>query len=149
MEKLTIYCDGGCRNNQQENNVGGWGILMQYAGQEKEFYGGARNTTNNVMELNSCIKALENVYDKNVPIEIITDSQYVVQGMNLWIANWIKKSWRNANNKPVANKELWLQLNALRNQFADITFIHCAGHSDNAGNNRADKLANMAMDKLQ
>ena len=149
MEKLLIYCDGGCRGNQDKNNIGGWGVLLKHGELEKTLYGGVLNTTNNKMELLACIKGLEAIKNKGAAsTQVISDSQYLIKGMNEWIDGWKRKGWRNSQKKPVENKELWLRIDELRSQFRDIEFIHCKGHADNEGNNRADELANLAMDEL-
>lgn len=146
-KKIIIHCDGGCRGNQSKVNVGGWGAVMQYGEHSKEIYGHAQNTTNNIMELSSCIMALECIKDRSVPVEVTMDSQYVIQGINVWVEGWVKHGWKTSQKKPVENRELWEQLHRLKHQFEDITFLKCKGHADNAGNNRADELANLAMDQ--
>ncbi len=149
MNKIEAYCDGGCRNNQGISNIGGWGVLLQYNGHQKELRGGATNTTNNIMELTSCIKALQAIKKLHIPIEIISDSAYVVNAFNRgWIASWKANGWLNSKKEPVKNKELWLQLIELVESFEQIVFIKVKGHSNNQGNIRADQLANMAMDEL-
>jgi ribonuclease HI len=149
MEKIYIYADGGCRGNGKETNVGGYGVYINYKGNEKELRGATRNTTNNIMELTSALEGLKALKTKEIPIEVIMDSQYVIDGINSWIHNWIKKGWRNSQKKPVENKELWQQLWNLKNQFKDITFTKCQGHADNEGNNKADELANQAMGEIE
>jgi ribonuclease HI len=147
---IQIYADGGCRNNQSKENIGGYGVVLNLnLGQiVKELKGATRNTTNNIMELTSCIKGLEAIKDKNIKTEVIMDSQYVITGMNQWVDNWIKKGWRKADKKPVENQELWQRLVRLKNEFRAISFVKCEGHADNVGNIRADALANEAMDEL-
>jgi len=140
--KVQIWADGGCRGNGQVDNVGGWGAVLKYDDAVKEIKGGDKNTTNNVMELSSVINALRSLKRFDLPIEVTMDSQYVVKGVNEWSPGWIKKNW-----KGVKNPVLWKQLLNLIRKFGDIKFIQCAGHADNAGNNRADALANMAMDE--
>jgi len=115
----------------------------------KELKGWAVNTTNNVMELTGCIEGLRAVKNKDVPTRVYLDSAYVLGGVTEWIANWQMNGWKNANKKPVANKELWLELVALRDEFSDIQFIKVKGHADNEGNNKADALVNEAMDGLE
>ena len=85
MGKIVIYADGGCRGNQHEVNVGGWGAVLKFKDLTKEVYGGVKNTTNNIMELTACIEALKRVKTKDTPIEIYCDSAYVVNGMNGYI----------------------------------------------------------------
>jgi len=149
MNVIHIYCDGGCRGNGKEINIGGFGIVLKYKDQIKEIYGSTRNTTNNIMELTSCIEALKIITDQTIPVEVIMDSQYVVKGMNEWIDNWIKRGWKTSQKKPVENKALWQELLNLKNEFKDIIFTHCKGHADNEGNIRADELANIAMDEVK
>ena len=149
MNKIEAYCDGGCRNNQANSNVGGWGVLLQYQGHVKELRGGDVNTTNNIMELTSCIKALEAIKKKSIPVSIFSDSAYVVNAFNQgWITNWKKNGWLNSKKEPVKNKEYWFKLLDLIENFSEVEFIKVKGHSTNAGNNRADELANIAMDEV-
>jgi ribonuclease HI len=147
---IQVFCDGGCRNNQSKENIGGWGVVLNLNLGEKvkEIKGSERNTTNNIMEITSCIKALEAIKCKDIMTEVIMDSQYVITGINEWVDGWIKKGWRKSDKKPVENKELWQRLVQLKNEFRNISFKKCVGHSDNEGNNRADALANEAMDEL-
>ncbi|AJA41453.1 Rnase H [Geobacillus virus E3] len=149
MDKIIIYCDGACSGNQFEENVGGWGVILKYKDKQKELYGGARNTTNNIMELTAAIKALESIKTTDIPIEIYMDSAYVVNGMNEWIYGWIKKGWKKSNKKPVENKELWMKLNELRNKQSSVKFIKVQGHSGIELNELADMLANKGMDELR
>ncbi|MDO4498434.1 MAG: ribonuclease HI [Coriobacteriaceae bacterium] len=146
MTRLEIYCDGGCRGNQAEKNVGGWGAYLVWGEHEKELFGGERNTTNNKMELMGAIEGLRAIKNKNVPVDVYVDSAYVLNGITQWIFGWMKKGWVNSKKEPVANKELWQELLVQKNMFPDITFHKVKGHSTNAGNNKADELANRAMD---
>lgn len=149
MDKIIIYCDGACSGNQFEENVSGWGVVLKYKDKQKELYGEARNTTNNIMELTAAIKALESIKTTDIPIEIYMDSAYVVNGMNEWIYGWIKKGWKKSNKKPVENKELWMKLNELRNKQSSVKFIKVQGHSGIELNELADMLANKGMDELR
>jgi ribonuclease HI len=146
--RIELYCDGGCRGNQQRTNIGGWGVLLVYGKHEKELYGSARNTTNNIMELTAAIEGLRAIKKKDVGTDVYVDSSYVLNGITSWIHGWVKKGWKNSAGKPVANKDLWLALLEEKEKFSDITFNKVKGHSDNAGNNRADALVNRAMDEL-
>lgn len=149
MDNIIIYCDGGCRGNQNIENVGGWGAVLQYKGKHKEIRGGEKNTTNNIMELTAAIKALESLKTFHIPVEVHVDSAYVVNGMNDWVKGWIAKGWRKSNKKPVENKELWIKLKELADKQTKINFIKVAGHSGVELNELADQLANKAMDELQ
>jgi ribonuclease HI len=145
-EKITIYCDGACRNNQIRNNVGAWACLLRYKGKTKEFSGIVQNTTNNQTELLSAITALSKITNKKIPVEVISDSQYVILGVNEWSKKWIENDWVNSKNKLVENKGLWVWLLDLVAQFESITFKKCNGHSNNKDNERVDELCNIAMD---
>jgi len=149
VDKVYLYCDGGCRGNQEKNNVGGWGVLLQYKEHEKELYGGAINTTNNKMELTSVIEGLKAIKNKKIPVVVVMDSQYVIKGITEWVRNWVKNNWRTIQKKPVENKELWQELLDLKSQFANIEFQQVRGHAGHPGNERADKLANKAMDEIE
>lgn len=149
MDKIIVYCDGACSGNQFDTNIGGWGAVLQYKDKVKEICGGERNTTNNIMELTATIKSLESIKTTNIPVQMYIDSAYVVNGMNEWIAGWIKKGWRKSNKKPVENKELWIQLNELRNKQSSVELIKVKGHNGVELNELADALANKGMDQLR
>ena len=147
--RVEMYCDGGCRGNQQRTNVGGWGVLLVWGQHERELYGGERDTTNNKMELTAAIEGLRAIHNKQVGVDVYTDSSYVHNGITSWVSGWIAKGWVNSKREPVANKELWLELLRERDQFPDLQFHKVKGHADNEGNNRADELANIAMDEIE
>lgn len=149
MTRLEIYTDGGCRGNQVDVNVGGWGALLIWGEHRLELKGGEPNTTNNKMELTGAIEALRAVKNTDVPVDVYVDSAYVLNGITQWIYGWIKKDWKNSKKEPVANKELWLELYAQKKRFSDISFHKVKGHSTNDGNNKADELANLAMDEVE
>jgi ribonuclease HI len=138
---LEIYTDGACRGNP---GVGGWGAILKYDNKIKEIKGFSKETTNNIMELSAVIKSLKEL---NRPCNIIitTDSNYVKDGITKWIHNWKKNGWKTANKKPVKNKELWLELDNLVMQHK-INWKWIKGHSGHPENERADQLANQAID---
>lgn len=138
-EKIIIYTDGGCRGNP---GIGGWGAYLSYKGSEKKISGFEKNTTNNRMELTAAIKALETL-KKNIPIDLYTDSKYVMHGITQWIKNWKKRDW-----KKVKNVDLWQKLDLL-NQKYKIKWHWVKGHSNVKGNEIADELVNIAMDTLE
>lgn len=141
---IKIYADGGCRGNP---GLGGWGVLLQCGSQEKELYGGEAHTTNNRMELTAVIRAVE-ALKRASKAEVHTDSQYVQKGITLWIHGWKKNGWQTASKQPVKNADLWQQLDALAKTH-QITWIWVKGHAGHVGNERADALANRAMDELK
>tara|TARA_B100000287_G_scaffold334462_1_gene319776 strand:- start:306 stop:737 length:432 start_codon:yes stop_codon:yes gene_type:complete len=137
---IYIYTDGACKGNP---GPGGWGALLQYNQHKKEINGFSLETTNNIMELTAVIEALS-IIKKTSDITIITDSNYVKDGITKWIDNWKNKGWKTANKKPVKNKELWEKLDSLRNNH-NITWEWVRGHAGNPGNEKADELANQAI----
>lgn len=141
-QKVVVYTDGGCRGNP---GPGGWGAVLQFGGHEKEIYGYDSDTTNNRMELMAAISALE-LLSRSCKIELTTDSQYVRKGIIEWMDGWKKRGWKTAAKKPVKNKDLWQRLDAAV-QSHNITWHWIKGHSGHAGNERADDLANRAMDE--
>ena len=142
--KVKIYTDGACRGNP---GPGGWGALLIYGDREKKIKGFSKNTTNNIMELTAVIESLKNL---NKPCELIitTDSKYVKNGITEWIHNWKKNGWRTAAKKEVKNKELWIELDSLI-QIHSITWDWVKGHSGHPENERADLLANVAIEELK
>ena len=138
---VHIFTDGACRGNP---GPGGWGAILKYNNQQKEINGFSVNTTNNIMELTAVIKALESL-NRKCEIQITTDSTYVKNGITTWINNWKKNSWKTANKKPVKNKELWLTLDKLVIEHT-IEWHWVRGHTGHPDNERADQLANEAID---
>ena len=141
-KKIYIYTDGACRGNP---GPGGWGAVLICEGYRKEINGAVPLTTNNIMELTAVINALELIKTPS-SIIITTDSTYVKNGITEWIHNWKIKGWRTANRKQVKNKELWERLDALTQKHT-ITWEWVRGHTGHFGNERADALANEALDK--
>jgi ribonuclease HI len=149
MSEIIIYCDGGCRGNAKENNIGGYGAVLSYKGHVKEIYAGERNTTNNIQELKGAINALKALKTTNLPVRVHCDSAYVVNGITSWVNGWKKKNWRKSDGKIVENLELWKELDSLTNMQSDIQFIKVKGHSGVELNELADQLANKAMDEVE
>ena len=146
--RAQIYCDGGCRGNQNDTNVGGWGAWLIWGETTRELWGGQPNTTNNVMELTAAIEGLR-ALTRDVPVDVYVDSAYVYNGITDWVHGWMRNGWRNSKKEPVANQQLWLDLIEQKQRFSDIAFHKVKGHADNDGNNHADTLANRAMDEVE
>jgi ribonuclease HI len=139
-EIVEIYTDGACKGNP---GVGGWGALLSYGGTTRELYGGEAQTTNNRMELTAVIRALE-ALKRRCSVRLHTDSQYVQQGISVWIHDWKKRGWRTADKKPVKNEDLWRRLEELAAGH-DVEWIWVEGHAGDPGNERADELANLGV----
>ncbi|APC97462.1 ribonuclease HI [Francisella frigiditurris] len=140
---VIAYTDGACKGNP---GVGGWGALLMYKGNVKELYGAEKETTNNRMELLAAINTLKTL-KRRCDITIYTDSKYLQNGILEWMPNWIKNNWKTKANKPVKNKDLWEELSNLVN-LHNVKWSWVKGHSGDAGNERADALANKAIEKL-
>lgn len=136
LQSVEIFCDGACSGNP---GPGGYGAILRCGKHEKEISGGARETTNNRMELSAAIEALR-LLTRPCRVTITTDSQYLVKGMTEWIAGWQRKEWRNSKKEPVVNRDLWEQL-------LELTRLHTVhwkwvrGHAGHAENERCDQLA--------
>ena len=133
---VLIYTDGACSGNP---GPGGWGAVIIANGKISEISGSESDTTNNRMELMAAIKALENVPTNN-KISLYTDSQYVKNGITKWISNWVKNGWKNSENKPVKNQDLWQKLLEVSGQ-RKISWHWVKGHDENEYNNLADSIA--------
>ena len=141
-ELIYIYTDGACRGNPGQ---GGWGALLKCGNYQKEIKGYAELTTNNIMELMAVIESLK-ILKKSSNIVVVTDSTYVKNGITEWIFNWKNKGWKTANKKPVKNQELWQELDQ-ESQKHQIKWEWIKGHSGHFGNEKADQLANEAIDQ--
>ncbi|HBZ92877.1 MAG TPA: ribonuclease HI, partial [Pseudomonas sp.] len=105
-DEVVIYTDGACKGNP---GPGGWGALLVYKGVEKELWGGDPSTTNNRMELMAAIAGLI-ALTRPCSVKLVTDSQYVMKGIQEWLPNWKKRGWKTAAKEPVKNADLWQKL---------------------------------------
>lgn len=142
--RVLIYTDGACRGNP---GPGGWGVILKYKDITKELSGAQDNTTNNRMELLAAIKGLEALKGKQQVI-LTTDSQYLRNGITKWIIDWKDRGWKTANKKAVKNQDLWHKLCEMT-ALHDVQWEWVRGHSGHLENERADELANQAIDRLQ
>ena len=141
---IKVYTDGACKGNP---GPGGWGALIIDGESKTELYDGSQNTTNNQMEMQAAIEALEHLKGTSKLIKLYTDSNYLRQGITEWIIKWKSNNWRTASKKPVANKELWMKVDELSNAL-NIEWNWVKGHDGNPGNERADYLANLGVEKV-
>lgn len=145
MPDLFAYTDGACSGNP---GPGGWGVLLRAMNgdrvlKERELCGGEADTTNNRMELLAAINALD-ALDRSSAITIVTDSQYVKNGVCNWIHGWKRNGWKTASKKPVKNADLWQQLDAAQARH-QVTWEWVKGHAGHPENERADALARAGM----
>ena len=141
---IKVYTDGACRGNP---GPGGWGVYIQLNDEVKDLYGGNPETTNNQMEMQAALEALKYLEDKNEVIELYTDSNYLRQGITEWIHKWKLNNWRTAAKKPVANRDLWIEISDL-NEKMNVQWNWVKGHAGDPGNERADQLANLGVDNV-
>jgi len=141
---IKVYTDGACKGNP---GPGGWGVYIQSNEDEKELYGGNPETTNNQMEMQAALEALKHLKDEDEVIELYTDSNYLRQGITEWIHNWKKNNWKTAAKKPVANRDLWIEISDL-NEKMTVEWNWVKGHAGDPGNERADELANIGAESV-
>jgi ribonuclease HI len=138
--RTTVFTDGAAKGNP---GPGGWGaIIATPDGHVRELGGGSPHTTNNQMELTAVIEALRRLPKVDGPIDVCTDSTYVIRGISEWIHGWRRRGWTTAEGKPVLNRELWEKLAALvAARGKAIRWHYVRGHNAIPGNERADKIA--------
>ena len=139
--KYIIFTDGACSGNP---GPGGWGaVIIDEKENQINLSGKEKSTTNNRMELVAPIMALKKI-SKSSEITIYTDSTYLKNGITIWIKNWEKNGWKNANKKPIKNKDLWVTLNELSKEHV-VNWKWVKAHAGNKYNEIADKLATEAI----
>ena len=145
---MEIYTDGGCSGNP---GPGGWAyVIIKDEVIFAEKWGAEKFTTNNRMELQAVIAALEFLAQeekKEEKIAVYTDSQYVQKGITIWMADWKKRGWKTSDKKPVKNQELWQRLDALAGLFL-LSWVWVKGHAGNKYNERCDELTRIAIVSL-
>ncbi|MEP6939924.1 MAG: ribonuclease HI [Rudaea sp.] len=139
MNDVEVFTDGACLGNP---GPGGWAALLRYKNVEKQLSGGEPETTNNRMELMAAIAALE-ALTRPSSVCLTTDSQYVKQGIELWVPKWRQNGWRTADRKPVKNQDLWERLGSAAERHR-IQWQWTRGHSGHAENEQVDQLARAA-----
>jgi ribonuclease HI len=144
MKQVVLVTDGSCLGNP---GPGGWAYILRYGQHTREMTGADPHTTNNRMELSAAVEGLRALKEK-CSVEVITDSEYVKNGITKWISGWKKRNWRKADGQPVLNQDLWQALDqqAARHQ---IIWKWTKGHADHEDNNRCDELARDAAIQAQ
>jgi ribonuclease HI len=139
LKKVQLITDGACIGNP---GPGGWACILRYGDNKKEIFGSEPQTTNNRMELTAAVRGLTALREP-CEVEIVTDSQYMKNGIQKWIANWKRNGWRTAEKKPVLNQDLWEELDRQNARHKTI-WSWTKGHASHADNNRCDELATAA-----
>lgn len=136
MKKVKLITDGACIGNP---GPGGWACILRYKSHKRELFGSEPHTTNNRMELTAAVRGLSALKEQ-CEVEIVTDSEYLKNGIGEWITRWKRNGWRTAAKQPVKNRDLWLELDALIGKHK-TRWVWTKGHASHADNNRADELA--------
>lgn len=134
MDKITVYTDGSALNNGSSDSGCGWACKLIYKGHEKMKSGGDKGKTNNQMEMTAVLQALKSITDKYIPVEVFSDSKYVVETLN-------------GNFQIKKNQDLWEELLTEKGKFTDIRFVWVKGHDKNMHNNDVDRVAVMEAKK--
>ena len=143
-QHVVIYTDGACKGNP---GPGGWGAMLTSGGTSKEIFGGELGTTNNRMEMMAVIEALA-ALKRPCRVTLYLDSEYVRKGITEWISGWKARGWRTAAKQPVKNVDLWQKLDALVSSGEHaIDWRWVKGHAGDPGNERADALANLGVER--
>lgn len=136
MKKVTLITDGACIGNP---GPGGWAFILRYNSQHKECYGCEPQTTNNRMELTAAVRGLQALKEA-CEVQVVTDSEYLKNGITQWIHGWKRNGWRTSTKKPVVNQDLWMELDAAAARHK-TTWTWTKGHADHPDNNRCDEMA--------
>jgi ribonuclease HI len=139
VKKVKLITDGACSGNP---GPGGWAALLRYNEHKKELFGSSPHTTNNRMELTAAVEGLRALKEP-CDVEVVTDSEYVKNGITTWIHNWKRRNWQTSEKKPVVNKDLWQELDEEASRHK-VNWTWTKGHASHADNNRADELATRA-----
>ena len=139
MKTVQLITDGACLGNP---GPGGWAYILRFGEHKRESWGSEPETTNNRMELTAAVRGLAALKER-CEVEVITDSEYVKNGITKWIIGWKRHNWRKSDKTPVMNKDLWEKLDEL-NARHTTTWTWTKGHSSHSDNNRCDELATSA-----
>ena len=140
MKKINLYADGSSLGNPGN---GGWGVILEYNEIKKQFSGGAKNTTNNQMELTAVIEGLKKLKEP-CEVTIYSDSNYVVKAINEWLNSWLKTNWKKGK---VKNISLWQEYLKVAKPHK-IKAIWVRGHNGHRENELCDKIAKEEAKKL-
>jgi ribonuclease HI len=139
VKNVQLITDGACIGNP---GPGGWACILRYGGRTRELFGSEPETTNNRMELTAAIEGLRTLREP-CEVEVVTDSEYLKNGITTWIHGWKRNGWKTSAKKPVVNQDLWIELDELVSGHR-IQWTWTKGHADHDDNNRCDELATRA-----
>jgi ribonuclease HI len=139
MKQVQLITDGACIGNP---GPGGWACILRSGEKSKEMFGSDPHTTNNRMEITAALEGLRALREP-CEVEVVTDSEYLKNGITTWIKGWKRNGWKTAARKPVVNQDLWMLLDeaVARHQ---MRWTWTKGHASHGDNNRCDELATRA-----
>jgi ribonuclease HI len=139
MKTIKLITDGACLGNP---GPGGWACILHHGPHTRELSGFEPETTNNRMELTAAVRGLAALKEP-CTVEVVTDSEYLKNGITAWIGKWKRNGWKTASKQPVKNQDLWMELD-FQNARHKTHWVWTKGHASHADNNRADELASLA-----
>ena len=139
MKTVKLFTDGACLGNP---GPGGWACILRYRDIQREMWGSEGHTTNNRMELTAAVRGLEALKER-CDVEVVTDSEYLKNGITVWMRNWKRNGWITSTKKPVVNQDLWKELDELNSRH-QTKWCWTKGHASHPENNRCDELATRA-----
>ena len=139
MKQVQLITDGACLGNPGK---GGWACILRFGEHKREVFGSEPHTTNNRMELTAAIEGLR-LLKESCSIEVVTDSNYLKNGITTWIHGWKRNGWKTSDKKPVVNQDLWMELDGLVTNHK-LKWEWTKGHASHEDNNRCDELASQA-----
>jgi ribonuclease HI len=139
VKHVQLITDGACCGNPGK---GGWACILRFGEHKREIYGCDPHTTNNRMEITAAIEGLKRLKEP-CSVEIITDSEYLKNGITKWIQGWKRNGWMSREKQPVKNQDLWKALDELVNAHK-VQWKWTKGHASHEDNNRCDELATRA-----
>ena len=139
MKTVQLFTDGACLGNP---GPGGWACILRHGDRKKEMFGSSPQTTNNRMELTAAMEGLRSLREP-CEVEVVTDSEYLKNGITTWIHSWKRNGWKTSARKPVVNQDLWMELDSLCEGHT-IQWTWTKGHANHTDNNRCDELATRA-----
>ena len=142
MKQVQLITDGACLGNPGK---GGWACILRYGDHKREVFGSEPHTTNNRMELTAAIEGLR-LLKESCSVEVVTDSNYLKNGITTWIHGWKRNGWKSSDKKPVKNQDLWMMLDELVNAH-EAHWKWTKGHAAHEDNNRCDELASRAAEE--
>ena len=142
MKRVQLITDGACKGNPGK---GGWACILRYGEYKREIFGCSPRTTNNRMELAAAIEGLKRLKE-SCAVEVITDSEYVKNGITKWIHGWKRNGWIKADKQSVINRDLWIMLDELASAH-NTQWKWTKGHDTHEDNNRCDELASRAAEE--